>query len=111
MRRRPTMEKSEFFSIYKQMFTENELERYTSEKVMEKFFLLAQIMRETNEKMNITAITEEREIIARHYIDSLFAAELIKCTLIKFKLRFFLIELVELFLLDRNYLRCFKAAC
>ena len=77
MRRRPTMEKSEFFSIYKQMFAENGLERYTSEEVMEKFFLLAQIMRETNEKMNITAITEEREIIARHYIDCLFAAELL----------------------------------
>lgn len=27
--------------------------------------------------MNITAITEEREIIARHYIDCLFAAELL----------------------------------
>lgn len=77
MRRRPTMEKSEFFGIYKQMFVENGLERYTSEEVMEKFFLLAQIMRETNEKMNITAITEEREIIARHYIDCLFAAELL----------------------------------
>lgn len=50
MRRRPTMEKSEFFSICKQMFEENGLERYTSEEVMEKFFLLAQIMRETNEK-------------------------------------------------------------
>ena len=77
MRRRPTMEKSEFFSTYKQMFVENGLDGYTSEEVMEKFFSLAQIMRETNEKMNITAITEEREIIARHYIDCLFAAELL----------------------------------
>ena len=33
------------------MFAENGLDGYTSEEVMEKFFSLAQIMRETNEKI------------------------------------------------------------
>ena len=69
------MEKSEFFSICEQMFAENGLRKYTGRETMERFFSLTEIMRETNEKMNITAIIGEQEIIARHYIDCLFAAK------------------------------------
>lgn len=69
------MEKSKFFSICEQMFAENGLRKYTGRETMERFFSLTGIMRETNEKMNITAITGEQEIIARHYIDCLFAAD------------------------------------
>lgn len=42
-----------------------------SEAVLEKFYGYMQILLEWNEKMNLTAITDEKEIIVKHFIDSL----------------------------------------
>ena len=42
---------------------------------------------------------------------SLFTTQLIQRTFIKLQLRLILIEFLKLILLDRNYLRCFKASC
>ena len=64
-------EKSEFFSKVKSIFTENSLESYLEDEILEKFHYLTEIMLETNEKMNITAITDIEAVIARHYADSL----------------------------------------
>ncbi len=64
-------EKSEFFSKVKSIFTENSLENYLEDEILEKFYYLTEIMLETNEKMNITAITDIDAVIARHYADSL----------------------------------------
>ena len=63
--------KEDFFIKVREIFTENGLEEYLSEEISEKFYLLTEIMLETNEKMNITAITDIDAIIARHYADSL----------------------------------------
>lgn len=69
------MTRAEFYALTKQMFAENGLSDYAADATVEKLFLLTDIMRKTNEKMNITAITDEAEIIARHYADCLFAAK------------------------------------
>lgn len=64
-------EKEIFFGKVLDIFRENRLEEYLNDEILEKFYNLTQIMLETNEKMNITAITDVDSIIARHYADSL----------------------------------------
>lgn len=63
--------KEEFFAKVREIFTENSLSEYLTDEILEKFYLLTGIMLETNEKMNITAITDDDAIIARHFADSL----------------------------------------
>ena len=63
--------KEEFFAKVYKIFTENSLSEYLTDEILEKFYSLTQIMLETNEKMNITAITDEDAVIARHFADSL----------------------------------------
>lgn len=65
------IEKSKFFAKVCSVFEKNGLERYISDEILEKFYLLTEIMLETNEKMNITAITDVDAVIERHYADSL----------------------------------------
>lgn len=65
------IEKSEFFAKVEAVFRENDLEEYIKPEILEKFYDLTNIMLETNEHMNITAITGIDAIIARHYADSL----------------------------------------
>lgn len=43
-----------------------------------KFYEYTQLLLEWNNKINLTAITEENDIILKHYIDSLTTSELIK---------------------------------
>ncbi len=69
------MTRADFYALTKHTFAENGLSDYAADDAVEKFFLLTDIMRKTNEKMNITAITDEEEIIARHYADCLFAVK------------------------------------
>lgn len=42
-----------------------------SEKQLDQFLLYQNELKEWNEKINLTAITEDREIIVKHFIDSL----------------------------------------
>ncbi len=63
--------KEDFFVKVRDIFTENHLEEYLKDEILEKFYQLCDIMLETNEKMNITAITDEDAVIARHFADSL----------------------------------------
>lgn len=63
--------KEDFFAKVREIFTENHLEEYLKDEIIEKFYQLCDIMLETNEKMNITAITDEDAVIARHFADSL----------------------------------------
>ena len=42
-----------------------------SDEMIEKFFLYKKLLLEWNEKINLTAITEETEILIKHFIDSL----------------------------------------
>ncbi len=63
--------KEDFFAKVNKIFTENSLSEYLTNEILEKFYSLTCIMLETNEKMNITAITDEDAVIARHFADSL----------------------------------------
>lgn len=65
------IEKSNFFAVLDAVFAENGLGGVLSEDAREKFLNLTDIMLAVNEHMNITAITDIREIILRHYADSL----------------------------------------
>lgn len=68
------MEYEEFrkeFTKYNKLFE-------ISEKEIEKFYQYMKLLLEWNEKINLTAITDEREVIKKHFIDSLTISKLIK---------------------------------
>ena len=48
-----------------------------TDEMIEQFFLYKDLLLEWNEKINLTAITEEREILIKHFIDSLTIAKYI----------------------------------
>lgn len=48
------------------------------ENEIEKFYQYMKLLLEWNEKINLTAITDESEIIRKHFIDSLTISKLIK---------------------------------
>lgn len=50
---------------------------YTDDKI-EKLYMLTDRMLETNKVMNLTAIKDEKSIIIKHYIDSLFVSQYIE---------------------------------
>ena len=45
------------------------------EKALERFDIYAKLLVEWNEKINLTAITEENDIITKHFVDSLTIAK------------------------------------
>lgn len=67
----------DFSTLYTQILTENGFSAYISDEYAAKFECLSRMLVETNEKFNLTAITAPREVILRHFADSLTAAELI----------------------------------
>lgn len=48
-----------------------------SGEVIDRFFLLMQELRRWNQKINLTAITDDREIIIKHILDSMCVAHLL----------------------------------
>lgn len=69
------MEFNEFSTVFDTVMTYNGLSELAGKSESRKFYLLMQHMLETAKTMNLTAIKEERGIIARHFADSLFAAQ------------------------------------
>lgn len=65
------IEKSDFFDRVRAVFEINGLSRVADDEKIEKFRLLTEIMQSAGEKMNLTAIKDEEEIIEKHYADSL----------------------------------------
>jgi len=65
------MDKREFFDVCKRVFSENRIPLTGGEEELEKYYLLADILTETNKVMNITAITAMDGIIVKHIADSL----------------------------------------
>lgn len=68
---------SNFTDLYREIFENNNLDKYISEHNITKFESLTNEMLRVNKMMNLTAITETADIIAKHYADSLFIADLI----------------------------------
>ncbi len=56
----------------------NEFNISLEEEQIDKFFKYKNILKEWNEKINLTAIEEDREVIIKHFIDSLSILPLIK---------------------------------
>lgn len=70
------MEYKEFEKIFKEK--ENEIQLDIPEKKIEKLYQFMKILLEWNEKINLTSITLETEIIEKHFIDSLTIMKYIK---------------------------------
>ncbi len=59
----------------REIFCSLGLEKYTSGDLPERFEILYEKLTETNQVMNLTALTERRDIIIGHFADSLSAAD------------------------------------
>ena len=71
-----TIESYEDFScVFTAVFDKNGLGKYISEEYIRKFYELTKILLETNEKTNLTAIEDTKNVIVKHYADSLMAAD------------------------------------
>ena len=66
-----------FTDLYREILENNNLNKYISESYTEKFESLTSEMLRVNEFMNLTAITDISDIIAKHYADSLIIADMI----------------------------------
>ena len=71
------MDRSFFVENCLELFKLNDLP--CTEQQAEQLFLLTERMLEVNKTMNLTAITDPRAIILRHYVDSLTISEHIPC--------------------------------
>lgn len=67
------MTQSEFIAECQRIFDLNGL--HCSPERAAKLFLLTERMLEVNKSMNLTAITDEKTVILRHYVDSLTISE------------------------------------
>ena len=65
------MEYSAFESLMISCLRANSLEELCNTAIVNKFYQLTEFMLDVNKSMNLTRITEPRELILRHYIDSL----------------------------------------
>lgn len=70
------MEYNEFKSIFEDK--EKEIDLTVSDENIKKLYEYMKILLEWNQKMNLTAIVEESEIIEKHFIDSLTILRYIK---------------------------------
>lgn len=68
---------TDFATMYAEILEKSGLAAYSGQKYARKFEKLLQMLTETNEKFNLTAITEPDQVILRHFADSLTAADLI----------------------------------
>ena len=70
------MNLSEFNQLFKQECKNNDIE--IEDKKIEKYYQYMKLILEWNEKVNITAIKDEKEFIIKHFIDSLTINNLVK---------------------------------
>ena len=67
-----------FKEEFTEIFTSLGLDKYTKGEYPKRFEILYENLVETNKVMNLTAITEQRQVILGHFADSLMAAPKIK---------------------------------
>lgn len=66
-----------FTPLFAEIFEQNRLEHFITEENTAKFYTLASELERVNGEMNLTAIREPREVIAKHFADSLLSADAI----------------------------------
>ncbi len=66
------------YEEFRKEFTKHNIVFEVLEDEIEKFYQYMKLLLEWNEKINLTAITDENEIIIKHFIDSLTISKLIK---------------------------------
>lgn len=71
------MDKNDFTELLNKIFEQNGLSDLLNEEKSEKFYKLSSILIETNKLFNLTAITDEKGIILKHFADSVTIARLI----------------------------------
>lgn len=71
------MEKTEFYSAIEQVFALNGVESHATEPNKAAFFKMCEFMLQTNQHMNVTAITDTYGVVEKHLCDSLTAARYI----------------------------------
>ena len=71
------MERQEYTKYLIEAFNKNGLHELIDEEKAEKLFDLYNILVEANKVMNLTAITDEKEVILKHFIDSATVCTLI----------------------------------
>ena len=71
------MDKTQFLQSYKEIFEINQLSEFCDEQITLKMYRMTEYMLEVNECMNLTAITDPIEIIAKHLADSVVASRYI----------------------------------
>lgn len=69
------MNRTEFFEECEQVFSINHLSEYATESYLDTFYHLTEFMLEANQKMNLTALRDEKSVISRHIADCLLAAK------------------------------------
>ncbi len=68
---------TDFFKDFRDVLTSCGLEEYATRDFSDRFEKLTELLLLTNAHTNLTAITEQREIICKHYADCLLIAHLI----------------------------------
>lgn len=72
------MNNDNFHSILETAFSENNLSHLMNPRISDSFMKLASLLIAENEKYNLTAITEPRDIIYKHFVDSVLLSINIK---------------------------------
>lgn len=70
------MDKQTFYTLFKNIFHQNGLEKYITPEITDRFYALTVRMLAVNEVMNITAIRDIDKIIPLHYADCVKIAHL-----------------------------------
>ena len=71
------MDREEFYRYYKEIFELNGLSAFCDENAIEKMYAMTEHMLQVNEHMNLTAITDIPEVVAKHLADSVTVARFI----------------------------------
>ena len=76
---------SDFSLLYNEILDKNSLSQYKTEAICQKFYDFYNLIVEFNSHTNITAITDAKEVILKHFADCMHVAKLIpegQCKLI-----------------------------
>lgn len=67
----------EYYNLAINAFSENNIGHLITEEKVEKLYKLSSLLVETNKYVNLTAITDEKEILLKHFVDSAAVSDLI----------------------------------